>query len=108
MPLHDEAALGALAGWLPHQRWYAGKGRDVSGHVVESSAELGTVDDATLHHVVVRVDYAAGDPEHYQLRLGERAELPARLEHATIAPAGRGIVYDAVHDADLTSVLLRH
>src|SRR3954471_21613541 len=106
MPLNNEAVVGLLAGWLPQQRWYAGKGRDVARHTVESVAELAATADARLHHLVVRVDYVAGPAEHYQLLVGERTELPNRLEHAIIGAADSAVVYEAAHDPELTSTLL--
>src|SRR5262249_5240419 len=43
----------------------------------------------------------------YQLFLGLRADLPDRLEHVRIGPAGHGLVaYDGLHDPDLTATLL--
>ena len=62
--LDDAALVGVLTDWLPRQRWYAGKGRPVAGHVVESGAVLTDAGDARLRHVVVRVDYDSGAPEH--------------------------------------------
>src|SRR3712207_3898450 len=106
MPRDTEALLGVLSSWLPAQRWYAGKGRDVAGHSVESDAELASTGDAVLRHVVVRVDYKTGPSAHYQLLLGERTELPHRLEHAQLGEVDGVAVYDAVHDHGLTAPLL--
>ena len=45
--------------------------------------------------------------DYYQVLIGLRRRLPARLRHARIGPSGDGRqVYDALHDADLTKTLL--
>jgi len=89
-----------LAGWIGHQRWFAGKGRAIDGVGIESDVEL-RAGDPGLRHLVVRVEQA-GTRDRYQLLLGTRRSLPPRLEHAHIG----GDHYDAAHDADLTGILL--
>ena len=97
-----------LPQWLIKQRWFAGKGRPLAGAAVESDLLVEDWDAARLHSVLVRVDYATGPSEHYQLLLGVRRELIPRLGYAGIGqlPSGE-TVYDAVHDPDLMGAVLR-
>jgi maltokinase len=101
-----------LAQWLPRQRWFAGKGREVLEVTVVSDTELSGGDPA-LRHVVVGVAQGdvpgsarAASVDRYQLLLGLRARLPGRLEYGEIGEVGGLHVYDAVHDPELTRVLL--
>src|SRR5436309_277566 len=104
MPATAAEVAGLLADWLPHQRWFGGKGRPVEGVSVVSSEPL--VDgEPTLGHLIVRVEQGE-DSARYQVPYGARRELPQRLEHALIGRAGDSAVYDAPHDAELTRPLL--
>ncbi|MCW2920090.1 MAG: aminoglycoside phosphotransferase [Actinomycetia bacterium] len=98
----------SLANWLPRQRWFAGKGREVSQVEILTDTEL-LAGDPGLHHVILGVHQGAV-LDHYQVLLGVRSELPGRLEYAEICPeTGQSHdprVYDAVHDPELTRVLL--
>ncbi|SDH77138.1 maltokinase [Sinosporangium album] len=92
-----------LAGWIPRQRWFAGKGRSIDAVRVESDLVL-ISGDPSLRHVIVEV--RQGDTsDRYQLLIGARRELPQRLRHVLIGHAGVDY-YDAAHDADLTGRLL--
>src|SRR5579859_6771878 len=94
-----------LAAWLPGQRWFAGKGTPITdlGVAVQTTLVGG---DPGLRHLIVDVTQATGT-DSYQLFLGLRADLPDRLEHVRIGPAGQGLTgYDALHDPDLTAILL--
>lgn len=95
----------ALAEWLPHQRWFGAKGREIRG--VDVIAERRLVEgDPDCTHLVVEVDLGE-DREAYQVLVGWRSELPKRLEHAEIGPADGGYRYDGAHDSELTNVLLQ-
>jgi maltokinase len=49
-----------------------------------------------------------GSRDSYQVLVGMREEIPGRLEHAVIGPTTGGLVaYDALHDYELTGLLLR-
>jgi maltokinase len=67
--------------------------------------------DPELRHLIVAVSHATS-VDYYQILVGLRRRLPARLKHARIGPwdsgpAGGGkTAYDALHDADLTKPLL--
>jgi maltokinase len=97
----------ALAGWLPAQRWFAGKGTPITGLTITADTTL-VEGDPGLRHLMVSVRQGgAGASERYQVLTGARRELPRRLEHAVIGPDGRGsTAYDGLHDPDLTKPLL--
>jgi maltokinase len=95
----------SLASWLPNQRWFGSKGRQIHG--VEIVAQRRLVEgDPDCTHVVAEVDLGE-DKESYQVLVGWRSELPERLAHATIDEADGGVRYDAAHDSELTNVLLQ-
>jgi maltokinase len=93
-----------LTAWLVKQRWFAGKGRTVHDLAVVADTEI-TGGDPGLRHLLVTVSHGATS-DCYQLFVGRRARLPARLRHASIGSDGAWQVYDALHDADLTRPLL--
>ncbi|MGA8113054.1 MAG: maltokinase [Actinocatenispora sp.] len=103
------ALVAALPGWLPEQRWFAGKGRTLIGvtpvHVVELAGPAGG--EVVLDHLVVEVSYERDEPERYQLMVGYRADLPERLEHVRIGTVGGLVGYVAEWDEDLAEALLR-
>jgi maltokinase len=95
----------ALAQWLPRQRWFAGKGTPITGLAVAEDTTL-VGGDPGLHHLIVAVTQDGGT-DSYQIFMGLRAQLPDRLEHVRIGPAGHGqTAYDGLHDPDLTATLL--
>jgi maltokinase len=99
----------ALTGWLPTQRWFAGKGTEITGLEITADTELsaGNDDEPGLRHLLatVRQDRSA---DTYQLLIGLRYVLPGRLEHVRIGelPDGR-VAYDALYDQELAGLLLR-
>lgn len=119
-----------LRQWLPRQRWFAGKGRPISGFGLVAATEVlpvGTRSDNSrptgaqpgLLHLLVRarqplVPTQSGPSQPgdcYQLLLGVRTTLPPRLApaligHATEGPLSGRTVYEALHDPRLTDVLL--
>lgn len=113
--------------WLPRQRWFAGKGRPITGFSAVAATELmptGTSGAGPgLLHLLVRVEQrSTPDPDAppvpvtptddcYQLLIGVRSALPPQLAAARIGPVDEGplagrIVYEALHDPHLADLLL--
>lgn len=96
-----------VAGWLPTQRWFAGKGRDFTVAVTRLT-ELTPTPQVTIW--IARVDYADGDRETYQIPLVSRSEAIENLEHVLLGTvetdAGLRWIYDALHDGTATSAWL--
>lgn len=91
----------ALRDWLPEQRWFAGKGREVSGVsvVAETSITLLPDPESDLTHAVAEVSYTDGTAERYQVFIGYLRELPEKLAHVRIGELPDGwIAYDALWD----------
>jgi maltokinase len=93
-----------LATWLVKQRWFAGKGRTVHDLAVVADTEI-IPGDPGLRHLIVTVSHGATS-DCYQLFIGMRARLPARLRHARIGTHAGLQIYDGLHDTDLTRTLL--
>ncbi|MEU0356068.1 maltokinase N-terminal cap-like domain-containing protein [Streptomyces cyaneofuscatus] len=118
----DGALLPSLAPllheWLPRQRWFAGKGRPVTGFALVAATEMLPLDGSAgpgLLHLLVRAqqpspsDHPAEDC--YQILIGVRSTLPTTLAGALIGRVERGplagrTVYDALHDPRLAGLLL--
>ncbi|MGW7818569.1 maltokinase N-terminal cap-like domain-containing protein [Streptomyces puniciscabiei] len=107
-----------LREWLPRQRWFAGKGRPVTGFTSVAVTELLPPDGRLgLYHLLLRVHQpsALGAETHpgdcYQLLIGVREALPPRLAPALIGhvqdgPLAGRTVYEALHDPRPAEVLL--
>jgi maltokinase len=93
-----------LATWLVKQRWFAGKGRTVHDLAVVADTEI-IPGDPGLRHLLVTVSHGATS-DCYQLFIGYRARLPARLRHASIGVHAGQQIYDGLHDTALTRPLL--
>jgi maltokinase len=93
-----------LATWLVKQRWFAGKGRTVHDLAVVADTEI-IPGDPGLRHLIVTVSHGATS-DCYQLFIGSRARLPARLRHARIGSHAGLQIYDGLHDTALTRTLL--
>jgi len=93
-----------LATWLVKQRWFAGKGRTVHDLAIVADTEI-IPGDPGLRHLMVTVSHGATS-DRYQLFIGYRARLPARLRHARIGALDGLQIYDGLHDTALTRALL--
>jgi maltokinase len=99
-----------LREWLPRQRWFAGKGRPVTGFSLVAATELlPPTAKLGLYHLLVRAHqpHTIGAPAHpgdcYQLLIGVREALPPRLAPALIGHVDEGplagrTVYEALYD----------
>jgi maltokinase len=96
-----------LQDWLPHQRWFAAKGRPVGSVAVHSATPLLTDGEPLLDHLLLAVEFADGSPvQHYQLLLGRRATVRGELQHAEIGRIGDLLAYDGLWDPEVTDWLL--
>ncbi|MFF0113506.1 maltokinase N-terminal cap-like domain-containing protein [Streptomyces prasinus] len=113
-----------LRQWLPRQRWFAGKGRPVTGFTLVAATELLPPGARLgLYHLLVRTHQpdppgssargggAARPGDCYQLLIGVREALPPRLAPALIGHVSEGplagrTVYEALHDARPAELLL--
>jgi maltokinase len=110
-----------LAEWLPRQRWFAGKGRPISGFALVAATGLlpcdGTGEAPGLIHLLVRARQYGGDAESadcYQLLLGVRdagSPLPPVDDGSLIGRLSGGplhgrVVHEALHDPRLAAHLL--
>ncbi|WP_446038292.1 maltokinase N-terminal cap-like domain-containing protein [Streptomyces sp. SID1121] len=121
-PTDAAALLGSLApllhDWLPRQRWFAGKGRPVTGFEPVTVTELRPAHpgDPSLLHLLVRVEQGAAGAsasagDCYQLLLGVREALPPHLAAARVGRAAQGplaglTVYEGLHDPRVAELLL--
>ncbi|MCX5560878.1 phosphotransferase [Streptomyces sp. NBC_00038] len=109
-----------LREWLPRQRWFAGKGRPVTGFSLVAATELlPPTGPLGLLHLLVRAHQpltpTQGALPHpsdcYQLLIGVREALPPRLAPALIGhleegPLAGRTVYEALYDPRPANVLL--
>ncbi|MGW7300135.1 maltokinase N-terminal cap-like domain-containing protein [Streptomyces sp. NPDC054829] len=101
-----------LREWLPRQRWFAGKGRPVTGFTLVGATELLPSDSKLgLYHLLVRAEQSPVPGDCYQLLIGVREALPPRLAPALIGHVDRGpltgrTVYEALYDPRPAEVLL--
>lgn len=102
---HEPAEIThLLSGWLPQQRWFAGKDRPVDSLRV-LSAILVREAAPRVWHLLVAVGQQ-GETTYYQVPVSIRQHREDRLDHVLIGETSAGIVYDALHDKEATSQLL--
>lgn len=107
---NDFALAGLLAGWLPGQRWFAGKGDRLISVTVEARTKLAEIDGRSFEQVLFTVPSSAGT-HRYQIWVGwtQAGNVPERLSaKAGIGESDGTFVYDALHDSDLTALVLRN
>ncbi|GAB3362331.1 maltokinase N-terminal cap-like domain-containing protein [Modestobacter lapidis] len=104
------ALTDMLADWMPHQRWFGGKGREWAG-VTEEGFFLDQSDPAlTVHRV--RVSYTDGATDTYLVPLSWRdspaEELSGAFVGAISGAHGANYAYDAMRDRESTMPWLTH
>src|SRR6266545_3429761 len=90
-----------LAGWMPSQRWFAGKGARILDLAIVTDTEL-VGGDPGLHYLIVAVSQGTG--------LSQASDLPRSSSGLSRngTPAQNGtLADDALHDPDLTHLLLQ-
>ncbi|RFU19768.1 maltokinase N-terminal cap-like domain-containing protein [Geodermatophilus marinus] len=104
------ALTDLLRDWMPHQRWFGGKGREWAD-VTEEGFLLDQADPVLSVHRV-RVAYADGAAETYLVPLSWRESPAEDLSSAFIGavPSGdrESYAYDAMRDRDATVPWLVH
>ncbi|MEU6378424.1 maltokinase [Streptomyces sp. NPDC046909] len=101
-----------LREWLPRQRWFAGKGRPVTGFTLVAATELLPADGKLgLYHLLVQAHQPMTRGDCYQLLIGVREALPPHLAPALIGhleegPLAGRTVYEALYDPRPAEVLL--
>jgi maltokinase len=93
----------SLRGWLPAQRWFAGKGRELTEVRPLSARLLPGTPDAELLHTIVEV--VPGE-DRYQLLIGLRHDLPEHLEYGMLGMWHEKHCYEAIYDQELTGMLI--
>jgi maltokinase len=94
-----------LAEWLPKQRWFPGRGMALSDIVIVSDVHLRRGDPA-MRHLIVQAPLGTGTTGRFQVPVGYRTYLPRELGPVLIGYQDGVACYDALHDPELTAVLL--
>lgn len=105
------AIAALLERWLPHQRWFAGKGRSFSVADIQDAGTLTT--DPASELTLVTVRYDGGGADVYSVPLLYLPDVDEHLEHVHVGvledPDGGPPqhVYDALHVKEVTGAWLR-
>jgi len=105
VPDSNAALMNILAGWLPRQRWFPGRGMALSDLAIVSDVLLRPGDPA-MRHLIVQARLADGTTARFQVPVGYRTHLPPELSAALIGYQDGAACYDALHDPELAEGLL--
>jgi maltokinase len=99
--------LDLLASWLPRQRWFPGRIERLAGLTLVSDVPLLDGDPA-LRHLIVEAQLPGGRAR-FQVPVGYRPVpgLPPSLHGALIGHQAGVACYDALHDPELSGILLQ-
>ena len=104
------ALAGLLREWMPHQRWFGGKGREWAGVEEESFFLDRSHPVLSIHRVTVT--YADGAADTYLVPLSWRDhpvdELSSAMVGAVPHEGGETYAYDAMRDREATPPWLIH
>ncbi|MCT1883800.1 hypothetical protein M3C36_01175 [Dietzia cinnamea] len=107
-PVDDTALARLLTDWLPEQRWFAGKGLELSGVRVARRAVLLDDPEVLVEHLLVDLE-VDGRPQRYQVPIATAPELPGDRRAFPLTPEGASpVVYDGLRDPRGTESLLQH
>lgn len=101
------ALAALLTGWLPTQRWFAGKGEPPTGVTIEARTKIAELDGRSVEQVLFTVPGPSG-LQRYQLWVAWTGYYPDRFEHVLIGGTDGQFAYDALHDAEVTALVLRN
>ncbi len=99
------ALADLLAGWLPGQRWFANKSDLVTDIAIESQTAIAQFDGRSVEQVLFTVGSPTGR-QRYQLWVGWTDHYPDRFGHVFIGETHGQYAYDALHDPDVSALLL--
>jgi len=99
--------LDLLAEWVPRQRWFAGKGRPITGVQAESTSVLDDVGGVRVLDMVLAVDHADGDTVRYQVPVTVRREGSGAPGSVVIGECDDGFAYDGLVDPVGSATWLR-
>lgn len=103
----DEDLAAAIADWLPSRRWYAGKGRRITGHRTLARVDLpGQSSGQYVVHLVVGVELDGQSWQVYQVPLLVGHDLQRANQDPPAAQLGDFACYDALGDVSAPRVLV--
>lgn len=107
-PIDDATLARLLTDWLPEQRWFAGKGLELSGVRVARRAVMLDDPEVLVEHLLVDLE-VDGRSQRYQVPIATAPELPGDRRAFPLTPEGASpVVYDGLRDPRGTESLLRH
>ena len=107
-PIDDDTLARLLTDWLPEQRWFAGKGRELTGVRIARREVFLDEPDVVIEHLLVDLE-TDGRPQRYQVPIATAPELPGDRRAFPLTPEGASpVVYDGLRDPRGTESLLTH